>query len=83
MTAKEMSPAAFLPRLFWNNVPGHTTRAPSVGLELRLATNSIQFYAVANLDKTSHIIVLSMQEVLNFEEYCEEELHCQNPSLNL
>ena len=37
--------AALLPRLFGNNVPGHTTRAPSVGFEL--ATNGIQFYAIA------------------------------------
>ena len=43
--------AALLPRLFGNNVPGHTTRAPPVGFEL--ATNGIQFYAIANLDKTS------------------------------
>ena len=40
--------AALLPRLFGNN---HTTRAPPVGFEL--ATNCIQFYAIANLDKTS------------------------------
>ena len=32
-------------------IPGHTTRAPPVGFELE--TNSFQFYAVANLDKTS------------------------------
>ena len=43
--------AALLPRLFGNNVPSHTTRAPPVGFEL--ATNGIQFYAIANLDKTS------------------------------
>ena len=43
--------AALLPRLFGNNVPGHTTREPPVGLEL--ATNGIQFYAITNLDKTS------------------------------
>ena len=43
--------AALLPRLFGNNVPGHTTRAPPVGFEL--ATNGIQFYAIANRDKTS------------------------------
>ena len=44
--------AALLPRLFWNNVPGHTTRAPQVGFEV--VTNGIQFYSiqVANLDKT-------------------------------
>ena len=34
-----------------NNIPGHTTRAPPVGFEL--ATKSIQFYAIAELDKTS------------------------------
>ena len=46
--------AALLPRLFavfGSNVPGHTTREPQVGFEL--ATNGIQFYAIANLDKTS------------------------------
>ena len=45
--------AALLPRLsvFGNNIPGHTTRAPPVGFEL--ATNGIQFFAIANLDKTS------------------------------
>ena len=43
--------AALLPQLFRNNVPGHITRAPQVGFEL--ATNCIQFYAIANLDKTS------------------------------
>ena len=32
-------------RLFWNNAPGHTTRAPQVGFVL--ATNGIQFYAIA------------------------------------
>ena len=42
--------AALLPRLFGTKVPGHTTRAPSVGFEL--ATNGIQLYAIANLDKT-------------------------------
>ena len=41
-----------LTRLFGNNVPGHTTRAPPVGFEL--ATNGIQFNAIANLDKTFH-----------------------------
>ena len=43
--------AALLPRLFGSNVPGHTTRAQPVGIEL--ATNGIQFYAIANLDKTA------------------------------
>ena len=42
---------ALLPRLFGTKVPGHTTRAPPVGFEL--ATNGIQLYAIANLDKTS------------------------------
>ena len=36
---------------FGNNVPAHTTRVPPVGFEL--ATNGIQFCAIANLDKTS------------------------------
>ena len=42
--------AALLPRLFGNNIPGHTTRAPPVGFEL--ATNGIQLYVIANLEKT-------------------------------
>ena len=32
-------------------IPGHNTRVPQVGFEL--ATNGIQFYAIANLDKIS------------------------------
>ena len=43
--------------LFGNNVPGHTTKAPQVGFEL--ATKCIQFYAIANLDKTSLINILN------------------------
>ena len=48
--------AALLPRLFGSSIPpagrpGHATRAPSVGFEL--ATNGIQFYVIANLEKTS------------------------------
>ena len=41
------------PQLYYHDckVPGHTTRAPPVGFEL--ATNYIQLYAIANLDKTS------------------------------
>ena len=39
-----------------NKVPGHTTRAPPVGFEL--ATNGIQYYAIANLDKTSLLLSL-------------------------
>ena len=42
------------PHLYYhdgNNVPGHTTRAPPVGFEPE--TNGIQFYAIANLDRTS------------------------------
>ena len=43
--------AALLPRLFGSNVPGHTTKEPQAGFEQ--GTNGIQFYAIANLDKTS------------------------------
>ena len=43
--------AALLPRLFGNNFPGHTTRAPPVGFEV--GTYGFQFFAIANLDKTS------------------------------
>ena len=45
--------------MFWNKrptgtVPGHTARVPPVRFEL--ATNCIQFYAVANLDKTEKLL---------------------------
>ena len=43
--------AALLSRLFGINIAGHITKAPQVGF--KLATNCIQFYAVANFDKTS------------------------------
>ena len=43
------------PQLYYHDcsgrIPGHTTRAPAVGFELE--TNSFQFFAIANLDKTS------------------------------
>ena len=42
---------ALLPRLFGTKVLGHITRAPPVGFEV--ATNGIQLYDIANLDKTS------------------------------
>ena len=55
LTKRRRFAAALLPLLFGNNVPGHTTRVPTVGFELasRVATNGIQFYAIANLDKTN------------------------------
>ena len=53
---------SFLPRPFGNNVPGHTTRAPPVGCEL--ATNGIQFYAIANLDKTNPGITMLLHKNL-------------------
>ena len=44
------------PQLYYHDcsgrIPGHTTRAPPVGFELE--TNGFQFYAIANLDKTSY-----------------------------
>ena len=43
--------AALLPLLFWNRIPGHTTREPPVGF--KLVTKGIQCYVIANLDKTS------------------------------
>ena len=49
--------AALLSRLFGNRIPGHTTRAPPVGFEL--ATDGIQFYAIANLDRTSDMANIS------------------------
>ena len=42
---------SFITTTVRENVPGHTTRAPPVGFEL--AANGVQFYAIANLDKTS------------------------------
>ena len=43
------------PQLYYHDcsgrIPGHTTRAPPVGFEPE--TNGFQFYAIANLDKTS------------------------------
>ena len=42
--------AALLPLLFGTN-PRHTTREPQ--LVFKLETNCFQFYAIANLDKTS------------------------------
>ena len=45
--------AASLPRLFGTNPRSHhkgATACPQVGFELE--TNSFQFYAIANLDKT-------------------------------
>ena len=47
------------PQLYYHDcserIPGHTTRAPPVGFALE--TNGFQFYAVANLDKTSLIVI--------------------------
>ena len=40
-----------MPLPTWTRIPGHTTRAPPVGFELE--SNGFQFYAIANLDKTS------------------------------
>ena len=40
--------------MFGTKVPGHTTRSPPGGFEL--ATNGIQLYDIANLDKISLII---------------------------
>ena len=54
--------AASLPRLFGNKVPGHTTRAPPVGF--KMATNDIQFYAIANLDMTSLLRLITAVERL-------------------
>ena len=33
--------AALLPRLFWSNIPGHVTRAPTVGFELTTNRKSL------------------------------------------
>ena len=44
-------------------IPGHTTRAPQVGFELE--TNSFQFYAIANLDKTSLIFQVDYIDFMN------------------
>ena len=37
----------------FNSIPGHTTRKPLVGLEKATNCQCIQFYVIANLDKTS------------------------------
>ena len=50
-TKAEVCSSFYHHKYFWTNVPGHTTREPQVGFEL--ATNSIQLYAIAKLDKTS------------------------------
>ena len=42
---------SFITTTVRDEIPGHTTRAPPVGFELE--TNSFQFYAIANLYKTS------------------------------
>ena len=42
--------AALLPRLFWSRIPSHTTRESQIGF--KLATDCIQFYVYANVDKT-------------------------------
>ena len=48
------------PQLYYHDcsrrIPGHTTRAPPVGFKLE--TNCFQFYAIANLDKTSLEIIV-------------------------
>ena len=41
---------SFITTTVRDKIPGHTTRAPPVGFELE--TNGLQFYAIANLDKT-------------------------------
>ena len=43
------------PQLYCSGTARHTTRAPPIGFEL--ATNGIQFYVIANLDKTSLLLV--------------------------
>ena len=43
--------AALIPLLFWNSIPGHTTRVLQVGF--KLVIDCIQSYVIANLDKTS------------------------------
>ena len=52
-----------LPRLFRNNIPGHTTRAPPLGFEL--ATNGIKCHVLANLDKTSESLIYDIQVLIN------------------
>ena len=74
LSARRRFAAALLPRLFENNVPGHTTRAPPVGFEL--ATNGIQFYAIvtsiANLDKTS------LHNIRKYQKYdCQQFSVCK------
>ena len=47
-------------------IPGHTTRAPPVGFELE--TNGFQFYAIANLDKTS-LMMMKIKGDVVFRKY--------------
>ena len=56
----EVHHTALLQRLFWNTVPGHTTRVQPVGFEQE--NNSIQFYAIANLHKT--FVIMSNYEAI-------------------
>ena len=56
--------AALLPRMFGNNVPGHTTRAPPVGFEL--ATSGIQFYVVAGTANVTRISLPAIAKVAVF-----------------
>ena len=46
-------------------IPGHTTRAPPLGFELE--TNSFQFYAIANLDKTINTTGLELRSTRRSE----------------
>ena len=39
---KQRFSAALIPQLFWNSIPGHTTREPLIGFEV--ATDSSQLY---------------------------------------
>ena len=50
-------------------IPGHTSRAPQVGFELE--TNCFQFYAIANLDKTSLYAVICYKKAVICTKYAQ------------
>ena len=71
---------ALLPLLFRNNIPGHTSRVPQVGFEL--ATDSIQFYAITNLEKIMIKIISYVLCVHYYSSYIEQpEDSCSAPAL--
>ena len=50
--------SSFITTTVRERIPGHTKRAPPVVFELEI--NGFQFYAIANLDKTSLILIITI-----------------------